>query len=60
MTRNITLSKRTRNIILISVVLVVVIIVIFARPIPEKVRKYDKVQIHKIYLNFKIVEILRF
>ncbi len=46
MTKNITLSKRTRNIILISVVLVVVIIAIFARPIPEKVRKYDNVQIH--------------
>jgi len=45
MNKKITLSRRARNIILISVVLVVVIIVIFARPIPEKVRKYDNVQI---------------
>ena len=45
MNKNITLSRRARNIILISVALAVVIIVIFARPIPERVTKFDKVQI---------------
>lgn len=46
MNKNITFSKKNRNLILISVILVVIVIAIFARPIPEKVRKYDNVQIH--------------
>ena len=46
MTKKITLSKKTRNVIVVCIALVIILIVIFARPLPEEVRKYDKVQIH--------------